>query len=469
MSEPKRRVLTENIAKTEAWWSHQPSDAIETVKRVAVIMGIPVSLLGKNYDALNLLRAMTAAISLTNWLAPRLRRKLKHKVPQSHLQILHSMILIIYLLTPFTMTHSIHLFQGFRIIQTRMMVLAVIHGLRPNQKLKSILEGCTDLTYLWGSTLHTHSLFSRPFFQSQSVYLRFTHITNMQPKFYMGSAIHHTLDRECSRSRKYLQLTNERLVQAELALRYWREHDNLYIWAPIPIYTERADYRSLEMAIIQEWQPRLNYPFICQFFHPRKGILKKPALNTNAQFGLATLWRRAKHKFTPKLVRQILTSTRFQNRLEPSSTPSGQIQRPGSNKPRCYDPMMEDLPFAMLFAAWPTTFRSLFALSLSLWMLSMLPSNGGMENRLLVPLHSGPMVPHSKPPTTSQTVSTKVASTSSCPSSSMPYTILQDGFHQTCSCPRTTLQSQAGNRWLVHLTTGRMLLQKLGSFQNCGS
>ena len=138
----------------------------------------------------------------------------------------------------------------------------------------------------------------------------------MQPKFYIGSAMHHTLDREHSRSRKYLQLTNERLVPAELALRYWREHDNLYIWAPIPIYTDRADYRSLEMAIIQEWQPRLNYPFICQFFHPRKGILQKPALNTNAQFGLATLWRRAKHKFTPQLVRQILSSTRFQNRLE---------------------------------------------------------------------------------------------------------------------------------------------------------
>ena len=138
----------------------------------------------------------------------------------------------------------------------------------------------------------------------------------MQPKFYIGSAMHHTLDREYSRSRKYLQLTNERLVQAELALRYWREHDNLYIWAPIPIYTERVDYRSLEMAIIQEWQLRLNYPFICQFFHPRKGILKKPALTTNAQFGLATLWRRAKHKFTPQLVRQILSSTRFQNRLE---------------------------------------------------------------------------------------------------------------------------------------------------------
>jgi hypothetical protein len=48
------------------------------------------------------------------------------------------MLLIIYILPPFTMTHSIHLFQGFRIIQTRMMVLSVIHGLRPNQKLKPI-------------------------------------------------------------------------------------------------------------------------------------------------------------------------------------------------------------------------------------------------------------------------------------------------------------------------------------------
>ena len=155
------------------------------------------------------------------------------------------MILVIYLLTPFTMTHSIHLFQGFRIIQTRMMVLAILHGLRPNPKLKKILEGCADLKHLWGTTLHSHNLFSRPFFQPQSVYIRFTHIGNMQPKFYVGSAMHHTLDREYSRSRKYLQLTNERLVQAELALRYWRDHDNLYIWAPIPIYTDRTDYRSL--------------------------------------------------------------------------------------------------------------------------------------------------------------------------------------------------------------------------------
>ena len=41
LSEPKKKVLTDNIAKTEEWWSHQPSEAIEMVERVAVMMGIP--------------------------------------------------------------------------------------------------------------------------------------------------------------------------------------------------------------------------------------------------------------------------------------------------------------------------------------------------------------------------------------------------------------------------------------------
>ena len=52
--------------KNKEWWANQPSEAIDTVERVAVMMGIPVSLLGENYDALNLLRVMTAATSLTN-------------------------------------------------------------------------------------------------------------------------------------------------------------------------------------------------------------------------------------------------------------------------------------------------------------------------------------------------------------------------------------------------------------------
>ena len=66
ISEPKRKVLNDNLAKTETWWNNQPAEAIETVNRVAVMMGIPVSMMSKNMDAMNLLKTMTAAISMTN-------------------------------------------------------------------------------------------------------------------------------------------------------------------------------------------------------------------------------------------------------------------------------------------------------------------------------------------------------------------------------------------------------------------
>jgi hypothetical protein len=68
-------------------------------------------------------------------------------------------------------------------------------------------------------------------------------------------------------------------------------------------------------------------------------------LNTNAQFGLATLWRRAKHKFTPKLVRQILTSERFQNRLELWTIihASGSKTKAKFEQTKMLNPMMEDL------------------------------------------------------------------------------------------------------------------------------
>ena len=39
-------------------------------------------------------------------------------------------------------------------------------------------------------------------------------------------------------------------------------------------------------------------------------------MNTNAPFGVATLWRRSKHKNTPQVAKDILASERFQHRLE---------------------------------------------------------------------------------------------------------------------------------------------------------
>ena len=91
------------------------------------------------------------------------------------------MILVVSLLTPFTMSDSVSLFFAFRIIQTRLMLLSIVHGLNANQKLKAILEGCANLDHLWGSTLEAHQRFSEALFLPQSVYIRFTHIHNFQP------------------------------------------------------------------------------------------------------------------------------------------------------------------------------------------------------------------------------------------------------------------------------------------------
>ena len=448
ISEAQRAMLTTNIAKTEAWWGRQPAEALETVQRVAVMMGIPVSLMSQNYDVTNFLRAMTAAISMTNWLAPSLRKKLKHKVLQSHLQALHSMILVIYILTPFTMASTLSLFQGFRIIQTRMMVLSVIHGLRPNQKLKAILEGCGQSQPFVGIFAYSPQPFCANIFPSQCVYIRFTHIMNMQ------------LDREYSRSRRFFQLTKDKLVQAELALRYWKEHDNLYIWAPVPIFTERADYRCLELAWIQEWQPRLNYPFICQFFHPRKGILKKPAMNTNAQFGLATLWRWSKHKFTPQVVKDILASERFQHRPELwniiHSLPGVEYKNTiwtNQNAPiqwwrphfvLCITPSGKQHPGA-LSHPFPSSHRRLHHMVARETCTTSLTA-------------SCSLVFKSKSSTRPETISPKMASTSFGLPSPVPHAVFQNGLHQARSSVGPTLQTQTGHISMVHRTKRHILL-----------
>ena len=114
------------------------------------------------------------------------------------------------------------------------MILAIIHGLNPNSKLRSILEGCANLRSVWSSDFKSHCRFSETFFQPDAVYIRFTHVPNLQPKFYIGSASHGVLHREHSRFRKFLQLKNDRLVQAELALRFWKRPRQSFCLVPTP-------------------------------------------------------------------------------------------------------------------------------------------------------------------------------------------------------------------------------------------
>ena len=125
----------------------------------------------------------------------------------------------------------------------------------------------------------------------------------------------HTLGREHTRYRKFKQVSSGQFVLSELAIRFWSHSNNFFWWSPVPLYIRRANHWALEHALIQLWQPKLNYPFFSQFFIPRKGIISKIPYSNIRQFGIASLWRRRRYKTTGKALRNILNSPLFQNRV----------------------------------------------------------------------------------------------------------------------------------------------------------
>ena len=150
----------------------------------------------------------------------------------------------------------------------------------------------------------------------QAVYLRFCHIANFQPKFYVGSTSSFVLDREHSRYRKFLQVQQNKFVLAEVALRFWCRFDNFWMWSVFPIYTNKSNFWALEQALIQLWQPRLNTPFIYQFFNCRKGLISRTKFSNSRQFGAFSLWRKLRWQSTPQHVRRALHSPLFHRRVQ---------------------------------------------------------------------------------------------------------------------------------------------------------
>ena len=64
-SQAQKNTLQVNLEKTETWWSQQPGGAVDTGQKVAIMMGIPLSLLQKNLGVNNLVKALTVAIRMT--------------------------------------------------------------------------------------------------------------------------------------------------------------------------------------------------------------------------------------------------------------------------------------------------------------------------------------------------------------------------------------------------------------------
>ena len=185
----------------------------------------------------------------------------------------------------------------------------------PNSKLHALLCGnfCCKL-FTFESPDHFLSL-SQSFFECETVYIRFSHIASFQPKFYIGPTSSFVLDREHSRFRKFLQVRQNKYVLAEVALRFWNHFDNFWLWSVIPVFTGKSNFWALEQALIQLWQPKLNAPFIFEFFNCPKSLIPKQPFSSTRQFGTFSLWRKLRWRTTPHRVRAALRSKTFFDRV----------------------------------------------------------------------------------------------------------------------------------------------------------
>ena len=188
-------------------------------------------------------------------------------------------------------------------IQSALMGQYVLLHPKANSKLQALLRGTPLHRIFFCRSWDELSEALECFKHHEAVYLLFSHIANFQPKFYVGSTSSFVLDREHSRYRKFLQVQQNKFVLAEVALRFWCRYDNF--WRSVfLIYTKKSNFWALEQALIQLWQPRLNTPFIYQFFNCRKGIIQRTKFSGSRQFGTFSLWRKLiRWKSTPSHVR----------------------------------------------------------------------------------------------------------------------------------------------------------------------
>ena len=232
------------------------------------------------------------------------------------LAVAHACILTLALLTPFTLSPSVDVFFACRMIQTVLMGQYVLLHPRANSKLQALLKGTPMQSIFFCTSWDDLTVALQCFKHPQAVYIRFSHIADFQPKFYVGSTSSFVLDREHSRYRKFLQVRQNKFVLAEVALRFWCRFDNFWMWSVFPIYTNKSNFWALEQALIQLWQPRWNTPFIYQFFNCRKGLISRTKFSNSRQFGAFSLWRKLRWQSTPQHLRRALHSPLFHRRVQ---------------------------------------------------------------------------------------------------------------------------------------------------------
>ena len=161
-------------------------------------------------------------------------------------------------------------------IQARIQVYRLLHLYPDNahtQQWRARLLSLNILpaTYTWQFYQHAHA-----------VYIKLPDTTHLL-YFYVGSTGASTAGRERTRRAKFLQVCQNKLVSAELALRWWKLHDNYYNYSTIAIIHANSSVQALvkEHQLIQLWQPPLNFPFVTKHLASPSGVVKTRSAISN--------------------------------------------------------------------------------------------------------------------------------------------------------------------------------------------
>ena len=84
--------------------------------------------------------------------------------------------------------------------------------------------------------------------------------------FYIGSTTTSMFTRHGTRKSKLAQLSRGQWVSCELAVHFWAKSQTFHYFIPIVYrtFTNKLDLLAQEYTDIQNWQPPLNFPFVCK-------------------------------------------------------------------------------------------------------------------------------------------------------------------------------------------------------------
>ena len=136
-----------------------------------------------------------------------------------------------------------------------------------------------------------HSYTLARFRQTQVVYCRVSTSQHLQRFVYIGSTSSMMTKRESTRNRKYKQIQEHKIVQAELSLRWWHKHKCYQQFTPIVLQTNIPlhELEATENTMIQHHQAKLNFPYITSYMKGAFSGFTKAA--NNKHNGNSTLGR----------------------------------------------------------------------------------------------------------------------------------------------------------------------------------